>query len=78
METAMKAVAAAQAARDAQVREAAAQFAEVGHQLAGYGRLAERFTGLQREELFLMSRTNGWASGRSDRHSVVGPTNRGL
>ena len=78
VEAAMKTVASAEATRDAQVRDAAAQLAEVGRQLAGYGCLAERFAGLQREELFLMSRTNGWASGRSDRHLVVGPTDRGL
>ena len=78
VEAAMKTVAAAEATRDAQVRHAIVQFAEVGGQLAGHGRLAERFTGLQREELFLTSRTNRWASGRSARHSVVGPTNWGL
>jgi hypothetical protein len=58
VEPAMKAFVAAQTARDAEVREAAAMLAEVARRLASYGRLAERITGYRIDDLSRMSQKN--------------------
>jgi len=74
VEAAMKALAAARVARDVQVREAATEFADVLRRLAGYGRLAERVTGLQGKDLRRMIRSTGSASGEADDQISAVPT----
>lgn len=63
VKAALDAVVAAEVLRDTQVRAAAAELAEVSRRLAGYGRLAERISGLRADHLRHMIRGSRSASG---------------